>query len=1239
MADPIRKLLGVELDSPNIIPEQQAPVPPPPNVAPPLPVPEPALAPVEPVAPAPDSVPPVPTAPPLNVSTLTPQTPLQLPSPVIYGSDGVAPVAVSGATQALQVLAPIAQKDVANLRNEQAASMEYSLSPNALPPVDTWEPPDLEATMSNYGNNMAVLRQSFAAQAAARQNADERAWLEKNMAAIEAMNNPKNSPTADAFGWVGEMLGTSEDGGRTYVGPAYFDKKSGDWKGSPVGGVLYGLGLLQNSAMGALIDTKNMLRNVDQGLKSAYETFTPPWMKGSMAPALNTLGKVIGYIPSVAAYRSIVAPGPSGPGTYNDGKSNFLEALRGAQFSFTDKISKGGLGIDANQGVRVPFPGTKGFDLNYGVVGGLAADILLGGKVDKLAGAALRRIGYSGTWTRAGAKKLAEEAAARAAAPAVRATVQPPSVFKFTQGEIPFTSGPVPTNKVPRPKAAPKARPPVKGDVQQVLPIDQMMKEFGEADRLTNPLAYKAGKAGAENGQLSLRLGQIDSTPVVRNAPLKTPKLPSPGRQLKLNFTDLPEAVPPKNIKVARPVTELLDIADDVPLVDLPPSVRGEVLNNMEGQVRAKLNNNQLRMSVEPDIGRRPILSAEKVPVPAYTPTGFGRLLPTIDLPTEPLIHGTKVDNLVLSAADPAQGSALNELGAGHYLSTSRDVAEMATKAAAGEGLPSVAGRSFMQEGEGAIHSVQIRPNAQILDAAAKEWALEKIVENVAKNFPGLADRPRVSSPRSYIEIIDAMVELESSAAARLQFQQELTKALRAEGIDGVRGADNIAIFNPDVIQTTGVEKVTHLGMSPDDAYKARSALDDWGFEQNASELAKANALDAETVALNQYINQLNAEKRAAAKETWKDIQYEGLMDHPSRVPTLEEYSRLVVDDMLSFNSSPNSYTPDPDISAEIGNNVLAAIKRRGVSVENAKLGSSTKGDFNAFTDTIRLNTELGIDVLTRVHSLKTLIHEMSHKEIHKVVEYAGKGVLNNEAIVDSVANAVISILDPSLAVNRKRMFDGFFEYLNDARSSYSQRADAGGVNLRQFRTEYGELVVKMVKDTVEEVAPKGFKTPAIDKLRIFGPESYESFATNRYGSFTSLEKAFEGSLTSLDEGLTVASKIDILSTNPASGQLNTRVRDMLYDTFADDALLRNIDAPQTDPLIRKWAESLVRAGAANPARTKKAQAILNLMDKGVGTTDDYARELTKIDKAGSKQYIPALQKGAEDVRIRKYCS
>ena len=1244
MADPIKQLQGVPEDKPIVLPEPVVmrggtpmppgaaaeptdflmpevpplPNPPPPNVAPPLPAAVPGVAPAPVLDPA--------APPPLNVSTITPTSPLELPTARVYGSDGVAPVAVSGKQQALNVLAPIAAKDVANLRQESASATAFALSPNALPPTSQWEPPDLEGSISNYGANMAVLRQSFAAQTAARNNQNEKDWLERNMKAIENMNNPKSSPTANAFGWVGEMLGTSEDGSRSYVGAATFDKSSGQWKGSPVGTILYGLGLLQNSTMGAIIDTKNMLRNVDRGLKSVYENFTPPWLRGQIAPALNAFGKVLGYVsPAVAMYQAATSGNnPSGPLTYNDGKSNFLEALRGAQFSFSDKASKGGLGIDYNKGFKDVLPGGKTFDVNPGLLGGLALDVLLGGKVDKIAGMALVKMGYKSGAQIAAAKAARAGSEILAEVP----TAAPKSVFK--QLDIPFSSGPVPTNKAPKVSAPVAPKIPKNTGVQQVLPIEQMMKEFGEADKLTNPLAYKKGLGG--DGQLSLRLGKIDTVPVVRNAITPTARAKNAGKQLKLDFTDLPEAVAPQNIKAAKPVTELLNLADDVPLADIPPAARGEVLNAMQGKIKAKLNDNQIRMSVEPDIGRRPILSSESVPIKPYVASEKWQALDTIDLPTEPLIHGTRVENLVLSTADPAAGSALNELGAGHYFSTSRDVAEMATKAAAGEGLPSVAGRNFMREGEGAIHSVQIKPDARILDGNAQSWTIETIFNDVAKNFPGLKDRAVTTTPRSYVQLIDDMVAQETSGAARLQFQHEVSKALRAEGIDGVRGADNVAIFNPDVITTTNVEKVTHLGMHPDDAYTARSQLDDWGFDQNSSNLAIANALDAETVALNQKLNQVEEAKRAASKETWQNIEYAGLMDHPKRQPTLDEYSRLVVDDLYTPRYT-GGYVAEVPMSLEIGDKIKEAISRRGIKLESKQLDMGVGGHADIRAKEIVVNSLTTKGDLTAASNLNVLLHEMFHFDIDKVVGYFGKGVTNNESIVESASNAILSILETANATGRKNRFDGFFDFINDAERMYARDFKGLPVELWEVKKQYGELIVKMVKETIEEIAPKGFKTPTIDKLRIFGPDAFESFATSHYGSKTSIEKAFEGSITTINEGLSIASKVDVLATNPMTGKLNTKVRDFLVDSFGVDLL-----ADQVHPLVKRWADSIARAGAADPKKTAKAKALLDLMESGSITTDDAVAQLTKLDKGGSKQYVPAINKGVEDAKVRKYC-
>ena len=63
-----------------------------------------------------------------------------------------------------------------------------------------------------------------------------------------------------------------------------------------------------------------------------------------------------------------------------------------------------------------------------------------------------------------------------------------------------------------------------------------------------------------------------------------------------------------------------------------------------------------------------------------------------------------------------------------------------------------------------------------------------------------------------------------------------------------------------------------------------------------------------------------------------------------------------------------------------------------------------------------------------------------------------------------------------------------------------------------------------------------------------------------------------------------------------------------------------------------------MRAGAADPKRTAKAKAILDLIESGDITTDDAMAQLTKLDKGGSKQYVPAIKKGMDDKLVQKYC-
>lgn len=429
---------------------------------------------------------------------------LSLPGAINPAATEAAPLIAptqTGNQQALQIVGPGVQRGIEGLRFERGERYTGAMDPAAVGYQRTWEPPDIDASISNFGSQMGVLRESYRAQTAQRQNESERAWLERNMAAIENMSKPPGSATGNSMEWVNQMLGISEDGNRQYVGAAVFDKSKGEWRGSAIGGVLYSLGILQNSAMGGLMDVTNIFRNVDKGLKAAYENFTPPWARSGTDNALRTLGNLFPILPLLRKLPST--------GKYDDGKSNFVEALRGAQYSFSDKAGKG-FGIDFNTGFKLStdikdytgnpgggFSGPafinpksgKGIDINPGVIAGIGLDFVFGAKVDRLATAAAKRLGIR--------LPGAAQAAATAQAPAPTPPTPRTSVFQPTQLNIPFMSGPVKAGKQAAPqvpaalKAAkvPKPPAPPKGDVQAVLPIAAMMDEFGVADRLINPKA------------------------------------------------------------------------------------------------------------------------------------------------------------------------------------------------------------------------------------------------------------------------------------------------------------------------------------------------------------------------------------------------------------------------------------------------------------------------------------------------------------------------------------------------------------------------------------------------------------------------------------------------------------------------------------------------------------------------------------------------------------------------------
>jgi len=1159
----------------------------------------------------------------------------------------------TGNQQAIGIIGPRIQQDIQGLKFEAQQSMEGAMSPDAVDAPRTWEPPDLDAAVTRFGYNSKVLSESFKRQVAQRQNADERAWLERNMAAIEAMAQPNTSPTANSMAWVGEILGTSEEGGRSYVRPVVWSQSKGEWQGSPVGGVLYALGIAQNSAVGAFLDITNMASNLDRGLRQAYETFTPPWLRGSIQSSLSRLEPLM-----KGGALKAHTPGVSLPSTnkYRDGKSNFVEALRGAQFSFSDKSDRG-FGLNYDKGFRLSFDlndykgggkrdafasgpkwlnnkNTAGIDINPGVIAGIALDVILGGKVDKLVG---------NTASRLLPKKLPTRAPLTTRTPATSTLEQVPILPK--QLEIPFLTGPIPSKKpikVPLPenlksyKVRKPAAPP-KGDVQQVLPIKQMMQEFGEADRATNPKAYMPGYKPDSTGQLSLRLEGVKTTPLPPlNPRIKVPKARGGGKQLKLDFDALPEAVPPRPQVVNSMQVELLRVADDTPLEALPPSVRGKVLNKLEHDVRTKLADIEVRMAVEPDIGRRfaPPVTREFTP---YVPR-MKRLsiLPhKVDLGDLTLYHGTKVKDLQLGSIDPSEGAAFSELGAAIYLSPDESVAKLAAQAQPSAGLPSVEGRQMIDGPLGDVHEAVINQEATIIDGTAIISGIDDVAAAVAQDFPALKNVNFRN--KSLVQIYDTAALSEASASARLQFQQQMTKALREEMIDGVKVGDNVAIYNTEALEPFWKSEVPHPPGT--DPYESRAALEDWGALQVESAIAQSNALDAEALKQSMRLVELERGKREAINEVFKDIEYKGLMQHPGRIPTLDEYSRLTVAGLFDEGAVPTS--KEAIDAGKVDNEVqilfdraVEVARNRGLSVDKmANLDVNVAGNYNAFSGAINLNRNFTNQNLNK---FETLIHEMAHHEIQRLVPYAGKDALLNEAIVDSVGATVASVLAPKHAGVSRTGFDSFFEYLNSPNSSYAKHADGATITKSETLAKYGELVNRISQDLITDIKGPDFKPPSLSKLNIFGPAAYDNFVLNYHKGRKTLAEAAENHIVLISPNLPPNLQIQNLATNPVTGKINTDVLIKLNLQFADD-LPTVVQKPTT--LLEKWAEGLSRS--KNPLQNKRrtqAQAILEEIQRGGTDYETYLRRLSDLDNNGAKQYSPVIRKQIDAFTAHFYC-
>lgn len=386
-----------------------------------------------------------------------------------------------------------------------------------------YTPPNLESLANRFNKNSSALidgtlrEQQQQRQQQQQSQVDYKGYLNQ----LATMNTNPQAPTRGGFEWVTRLLGSSEDGGRQYVGPAFMNKQTGQWEGSPLGGVLYTLGVVQNTVVGGALDTMNLTRRGAEIVGDAYNQYSPPWLRTNLSGVVNSN-------PIARDIANTVVGAITGPrNKYDDGKSNLVEALRGAQYSFSDDAGKG-FGIKQNVGVRVGAAPGKGFgfDFNPTVVLGLGLDVVTGARIDKVAGKLLPM----------GAKEVAQVAkvtADQTATVGEKLAVAAGKSEEFLQLEAPFIYNPsigtVKGPKVPRvTKRGPKPYTPTDKQYvvmaegkQGVFPLPQMRDEFRKVEEFSKPNAYKSYEG---EGQLVLPLSVKSNRLAAKPKPISEPK-------------------------------------------------------------------------------------------------------------------------------------------------------------------------------------------------------------------------------------------------------------------------------------------------------------------------------------------------------------------------------------------------------------------------------------------------------------------------------------------------------------------------------------------------------------------------------------------------------------------------------------------------------------------------------------------------------------------------------------------
>jgi hypothetical protein len=870
--DPIRKLQrSIPADNMTSADLSRTPVsntlpPPPPQQSPPpqgtpapLPVPSmpipsntPPTAPPNPTAPAepqppttipvapPDAQPPVLT-PPTELVTPTaatdptaPRDPLLAPTPLagsapaIYSGENVSDIPKGPSQEEIQrgLIGPSveASTNAEQLFNERVGDEIDSQNRKAYPSTYVSSTKDFDAYSRYIRNSIPALINSYgdAYTKAQTVQAQNNVLLNQQMAAALFANSPQGSATEQVFnglaGWFSDTF--TDEGGRQYVRPYGFDKRTGEYTTNFPGALMYGLGILQNSVMGVAMDARD-------GVSMAYSAFTPQWLRNQFTAAGDA-----GMSNPLTAFPTAVISGIGQILTAprRDNKSNFIEALRGAQYSFSDPVGSG-FGIKSNVGVRIGEPAGQGwgFDVNPTALAGFGADVIIGGKVDKLLplvnGKSLFKRGKGGFGTVGGNKGGGNIApplnplipqpgvagTATASVPPATVTVLPPAPalppFK-KQALLP-----------PAPPAPPAARP-----ARVLIPpppaaatAPAVVVKARQVAAPTTPLVKRPTQAATQQAMevVSGTVKTVDSgakrsAKIIKN--LDKGKTTSAG-QIQKALDEIPQ------VKHPQPA---VDKALDVPNAE----IRATVVGKLRKAVNAAADAAVAAVDDTADVGRQLVDADALPPPPVSSPPPANRIkFDTVATPPK-LYHGSRVQNLDLSQADPLVGAARSELGPGHYLSRDRGVAAKAANASVNPNLPPIEGRRY---GNGSIHQVAV--SGELIDGTKPQGAFGVLAEEAFAELPpevGAVMRPALAGKKTAAEVFDAAAELLTEEQA-LAFSRALGSRIKAHGYAGISvNGRVVAVFDNAAIHTQRVSPVVRVANDASSNLTSRAALDEY---------------------------------------------------------------------------------------------------------------------------------------------------------------------------------------------------------------------------------------------------------------------------------------------------------------------------------------------------------------------------------------------------------------------------